>query len=197
MQENRIQRGDLGQRLTRALEIKGQKSPVLALDNMVAPVVLVEDLTKKKNWLDPTDRVAGSVGVTAAAAFGGACLSNPIGSNVVAVINSFSFYDQGLGGPELILGFWDPANLPVGVNTTRWIDSRTGGSPACLLRDEDAVASRIAIPVRRVIPQSQSMFEQGSDWSPVVLPGEAFGGQSIAPLGANLVFSVIWTEYQI
>jgi hypothetical protein len=45
-QENLIQRGDLLQRLTRGLEIKGVKSPALLLETTVVPVVLLEDLAK-------------------------------------------------------------------------------------------------------------------------------------------------------
>lgn len=43
--ENQIRREDIGYKLSKALELKGQGTPTLQLDSIVVPVVLVEDLS--------------------------------------------------------------------------------------------------------------------------------------------------------
>lgn len=198
-QENRIQRGDIGQRLTRSLEIKGQGSPALTLDNIVAPVVVVEDITRPRNWQDPTERVAASSGVATGANRAGACLSNPVGSNVVAVLRQLTFSDANSIVSEFNIGFWDPANLPVGVNTNRWLDSRNGppGTAACVVRDGDDAAPRIATILMRLQGTLPNISPPGlGSWEPIILPGEAFGVQMVVA-GGFISASFIWSEFSL
>ncbi len=86
--DNLIQRGDLNQRLTKALEIKGQKSPILTLDNSVVAVVIAEDLTKQTSYTQPSSRkLAVSVNLAAVLAeFGMLMINNPAGSGVIGVL---------------------------------------------------------------------------------------------------------------
>lgn len=188
--DNLIQRADLNQRLTRALEIKGQKSPVLTLDTSVVGVVLVEDLTRQAEWVTPTERlVAATVAIPAVAAQSGIMVvTNPAGSGIVAVVNRIT----ATGGSQFKFGLIDPLAIPVNPSAIWFRDRRNSGAPECrAFQGTDAVI--------RVVNEYLS-FQAGAavatPWYEtdgiVIQPGETFGIQ--ATTVNLLVQPTMWLE---
>lgn len=85
--ENEIRREDIGYRLSKSLELKGQGTPVLQLDSVVVPMVLVGDLTKA----DPLDYQVtrwcrGRGSSPAGAAFGKLSFNNQVDSGILVKV---------------------------------------------------------------------------------------------------------------
>lgn len=95
--ENQIRREDIGYRLSKALEIKGQGTPVLQLDSVVVPVVVVEDLNFG-NELDyqSTRWCRGRGSSPAGAAFGKLSFNNHADSGVLVKVYQASVYAGGV-----------------------------------------------------------------------------------------------------
>lgn len=135
--ENLIQRGDLAQRLTRGLEIKGQRSPVLTLDNIVAPVVLLEDLTTQTEFKGPKDRRAAFGFIVAAVAgeLSGAALVNPLGSGVIIVLERITVAT----GTAVNISVTETAHAAAAATWAPisgagiWLDRRNDGLPSALV----------------------------------------------------------------
>lgn len=189
--DNLIQRADLNQKLTRALEIKGQKSPVLQLDNTVQAVVIADDLTKQAEWTNPTSRkLAASVGIVAVVGQTGIlAITNPAGSGVIAVVERITATG---GGGVFTFGLVDPLAVPAGAATLSFRDRRNVGVPECRAFSGTDAVLRIVVPY---------LAFQGATATPVlwyevegivIQPGETFGVQATT---ANvLVQPTIWLE---
>lgn len=188
--DNLIQRPDLNQRLTKALEIKGQKSPILQLDNSVVAVVIAEDLTKQAEWLTPTDyQLASSVAITAVAGQSGIlAITNPVGSGVVAVVQRVT----ATGGSKFRFGLVDPVAVPAAPAAIAFRDRRNVGAPICrAFSGTDAVIR---------IVNDYLAFQAGTavatPWYEtdgiVIQPGDTFGVQ--AETQNILVQPTIWLE---
>lgn len=188
--DNLIQRADLNQRLTRALEIKGQKSPVLQLDNSVVAVVIAEDLTKQAEWVTPVQRLlAASQSIAAVAGQSGIlAISNPVGSGVIAIVHRVT----ATGGSQFKFGLVDPLAVPAAPASVFYRDRRNLGAPTCrAFTGTDAVL--------RIVNEYLS-FQAGSavatGWYEtegiVIAPGETFGVQAVT---VNLLVQpTIWLE---
>jgi hypothetical protein len=176
--ENLIQRADLNQRITRALEIKGQKSPVLTLDNSVVAVVIAEDLTQQAQWVDPTSKtLAASATITGVAAQTGIlAVSNPAGSGVVAVVEKVTA--NTLTNMLFRFGLVNPIAVPAGLANLFFRDRRSTGAPACrAFQGTDGalqiVNEYLAFQVSNAI--ATPWFETPGV---VIQPGETFGIQA-------------------
>lgn len=191
--DNLIQRADLNQRLTRALEIKGQKSPVLQLDNTVQGVVLVEDLTKQAEWTSPTERrlaschtipaVAGETGILA--------IQNPIGSGVIGVLDWWTATTTPTT-QQMLFGLVDPLNIPAGPANLFFRDRRIPGAPALRAWQGTDAVLRIVNPYARAAISSAVATPPIPADGIVIQPGEAFGVQSLL---VNIEINVtIWCQ---
>lgn len=177
--ENLIQRADLNQRLTRALEIKGQKSPVLQLDNVVAGVVIVEDLTKQAEWLTPTERKwASSVTLPAVAGVTNIlAITNPLGSGVIGIIERIHALTVG-SAQSFLYGLIDPLAVPANPASMFFRDRRNSGAVTVrAFSGTDAVS--------RVVNQYLGFQVSNAVATPwyetegiVLQPGDTFGIQS-------------------
>lgn len=190
--DNLIQRADLNQRLTRALEIKGQKSPVLQLDNTVQGVVLVEDLTRQAEWTSPTERrlaschqIAGVVGQ-----FALLVIQNPIGSGVVAVLEQVTAAFSVNG--QLTFGLCNPLAIPAGPANLFFRDRRIAGAPSVRAWQGTDALNQIVNPYG-IFKCSST---QSNPWwevpDVVIQPGEAFGIQS--NLSGGSMDGTIWLQ---
>lgn len=190
--DNLIQRADLNQRLTRALEIKGQKSPVLQLDNTVQGVVLVEDLTRAAEWTSPTERrlmachtIAGVAGQNAILA-----IQNPIGSGVVGV---FDFINVRVDvGTSWTFGLVNPAGIPAGPANLFFRDRRVTGAPAIRAWQGTDAVLQIVNPYLEA--RSSATFPTTHYDLPdlVLQPGDSMGVQVVS-VGAGMS-PTIWLQ---
>jgi len=91
--ENEIRREDIGYRLSKALEIKGQGTPILSLDNSVVPVVVVEDLSAGNEQDFAVNRWCRGRGSTpAGAAFGKLSFNNYVDSGILVKVYRVQIY---------------------------------------------------------------------------------------------------------
>lgn len=189
---NLIQRGDLNQRLTKALEIKGQKSPVLTLDNNVVAVVIAEDLTKQSAWLSPTEKkICATFTIAAVAAqFGILAVTNPVGSGVIAIVERVVSVSGVIS--QFKFGLVDPLAVPAGLANMFFRDRRNSGAATCrAFQGTDAVL--------RVVNEYLNFQVSTSVPCPwfetegiVIQPGETFGIQST--VASNQITPTIWLE---
>ena len=190
--ENLIQRADLNQRLTRSLEIKGQKSPILQLDNIVSAVVIADDLTQQRNFLEPTTRKLAAVANVAAVAAETAQLAivNPVGSGVIGIVERVTAVT--LTTQNFRFGLFDPAALPAVVNNLFFRDRRNVGVPVLrAFQDTDTII--------RIVNEYLAFQTSNSVSTPwyetegiVIQPGDAFGIQATT---ANVqALLTIWVE---
>jgi hypothetical protein len=196
--DNLIQRADLNQKLTRALEIKGQKSPVLQLDNSVVAVVIAEDLTQQKNFNQPDGRKAAfsdDIPLVAGQNPLGVIM-NPVGSGIVVVVR-FAFM-RSSATTELIIGFADPLALPGTVVTPTYLDNRNGGVSPVLCRTGTDAVLRIVTPLARFNTGATTVgVPEMPPWSDVVVnPGQAFGVQQVVA-GADGSATIWWEEFPV
>ena len=85
--ENQIRREDIGYRLSKSLELKGQGSPVLQLDSMVVPVVICEDLSQGDTLDYATNRWCRGRGSSPAGAqFGKLSFNNQLDSGILVKV---------------------------------------------------------------------------------------------------------------
>lgn len=189
--DNLIQRADLNQRLTRALEIKGQKSPVLQLDNTVTAVVIAEDLTKQAEWTNPTSRLLASC-VQIAAVVGQAgilAITNPAGSGVIAVVERVTASG---GGGAFSFGLVDPVAVPATPANLFFRDRRNLGAPECRAFSGTDAVLRIVNPYLSFQGATATPVLWYETQGIVIQPGETFGVQAAT---ANvLVTPTIWLE---
>jgi hypothetical protein len=175
--DNLIQRADLNQRITRALQIKGQKSPVLTLDNTVSAVVIAEDLTKQKEWLAPTERKLAAHALIAAVAaeFGIMAVSNPVGSGVIGLVERVTSYAP--TSAQFLFGLVDPLAVPVAPSDLFFRDRRNVGAPT--LRNFDGTDGAIRVVNDYLTWQTSNSIS--TPWYEtegiVIQPGETFGIQ--------------------
>lgn len=193
MNENRIQRADLNARLTRALEIKGQKSPIIGLEPMVVPVVVVEDLTKQAEWVTPTERkLASAVNIAQVVGQNGIlAISNPIGSGVIGLIECVMGFAVG-GNTQIHFGLVNPLNVPVNPANLFFRDRRVTGAPA--LRAFSGTDAVLQIVNPYLIHQASNSIS--SPWFEteglVIQPGDTFGLQAFT---ANQTVNLnIWCQ---
>lgn len=190
--ENLIQRADLNQRLTRALEIKGQRSPVLQLDNSVVAVVIAEDLTRQAEWLTPTERKLAS-SVTVAAVAGETAIlavTNPVGSGVIGIVHRVTCVS--VTSQLIKFGLVNPAAVPVNPANLFFRDRRNTGAPA--LRAFSGTDAALQIVNEYLTFQVNNVQTAGWYETPeiVIQPGDTFGLQSTT---ANIqVVPTIWCE---
>lgn len=191
--DNLIQRADLNQRLTRALEIKGQKSPVLQLDNTVQGVVLVEDLTKQAEWSSPTERrlaashnIAGVVGQTGILA-----IENPIGSGVIGVIEWWTGTTV-TTNQQFVFGLVDPLNIPANPANLFFRDRRVLGAPSLRAWQGTDAVLRIVNQYARAAVSATVNTPPIPAEAIVIQPGEAFGVQSLTT--ATEISVTIWLQ---
>lgn len=194
--DNLIQRADINQRLTKALDIKGQRSPVLQLDNIVSAVVIAEDLTRQQNFTEPTDRKLAAHGDQAAVAGETVQLavSNPAGSGVIGIIEAVTATTG--TSEQFTFGLFDTAALPPTPADLFFRDRRNSGAPTLrAFRDTDAV---LRVVNRYLTWQSSNAISTPWYYTDgcVILPGEAWGIQGL--LGGAAGVMTIWvTEVPI
>jgi len=190
--DNLIQRADLNQRLTRALEIKGQKSPVLQLDNNVVAVVIAEDLTRQNQWLTPTETKLAATSTIAAVAgqTGILAVTNPTGSGVIGVVERVTC-SVGTSG-IFKFGLVDPVAVPAGLGNIFFRDRRNTGAPTCrAFQGTDAIL--------RIVNEYLTFNVSNTIATPwyetegiVIQPGETFGLQFLT---VNIVVTPhIWLQ---
>lgn len=175
-----IQRADLNQRLTRALEIKGHKSPIRTLDSVVAPVVMVEDLTRQAEWTTPTERrLASTADIAAVVGEAGLLVvQNPISSGVVAVMTKISAH--GLNGADpFVFGLCDPAHIPANPANLFFCDRRVVGAPTLRAWSGTDAVLRIVNPYLYFYGSNAITCPFFEVDEIVVQPGEAFGISSL------------------
>jgi hypothetical protein len=152
--ENHIQRGDLVQRLVRALEIKGTRSPALGLDNLVAPIVILDDLTKQNEWVSSKDRGAciGNNSAAVAAERSGVAIVNPAGSGIIVAVDSVVVSLS--TAADVRLQLVDQATIEATYIATQqcfWTDERNAGFTTAMLRsgsDPAIIASNAMVRIR-------------------------------------------------
>jgi len=178
-----IQRGDLAVRLARALEIKGARGD-LSLDNMVAPVVLIDDLTQNQQFLEPKAPGAGAAATLAAvvAEFSGIALYNPPDSKLVLVVDRIMLSIAAAGTVRIgrLLGgsAANPGSTYAAQPTfAAWLDSRAQGRPAGQIFTGSDPVSQLADWWHEMRVGSANAFEAFSaQGNPIVIgPGSALG----------------------
>jgi len=103
--ENQIRREDIGYRLAKAVELKGQGTPTLQLDTNVVPVILVQDITRGDNLDYQTNRWCRGWGSSPAAAqFGKLSFNNHADSGILAKIYSIDIFHAGIVVSDLQVG---------------------------------------------------------------------------------------------
>lgn len=191
--DNLIQRADLNQRLTRALEIKGQKSPVLQLDNTVVAVVIADDLTKQSEWVVPTSRKLASTLTIAAVAgeTGILAITNPANSGCIALVERVVVAVT-VAAQQWTFGLVDPLAVPITPANLFFRDRRNTGGPWVRAFSGTDAIQRIVNPYF-TIQSSNSISTPWYETEGVVIqPGETFGIQATL---ANAAFSPsIWLE---
>jgi hypothetical protein len=196
--DNLIQRADLNQRLTRALEIKGQKSPVLQLDNSIVGVVMVEDLTKQAEYTQPEGRKVGfsahQIGVAGQFSIG--TIYNPPSSGVVLVME-YAFA-RASSTTEVLAGFADPLALPPTVQVPIYWDNRNSGVSPVQCRTGTDAAIRI---VTRAYSYNTGTTTVGIPEFPpmrniVINQGQAFGVQ-LATVAFDAGITIWWEEFAV
>lgn len=189
-----IQRADLNQRLTKALEIKGHKSPIRTLDSVVVPMVVVEDLTKQAEWVTPTERrLAATADIAGVAGQNGIlAVQNPLASGVIGVLTAVTVAPVGTAQP-FAFGLVNPLAIPATPANLFFHDRRIPGAPT--LRAFSGTSATLDI----VNPY---LFLQGSNAiaTPffsldgiVIQPGDTFGVQCISA-GNVQVRTTIWVQ---
>lgn len=133
-QDNYIQRGELIQRLVKGLEIKGVGSPTLQLDNVVSPMVLLEDLTRQSPFRQVVERRAGCFQSEPALAgeLSGVALVNPATSGIIAIVDWAHATDIQAGGTTFLCGLTGsniPATYTQLPNLGGWYDHRNAAPP--------------------------------------------------------------------
>lgn len=185
--DNLIQRGDLGQRLVKSLEIKGQKSPVLTLDNAVVPVVLCDDLTQQAQWQDPTRRL-WNVSLQQVASVGNFNLlvvSNPVGSGVIGVIHRISAMAVGTN-QVAVFGLIDPLGVPAAPAAINFMDRRIPGAPVLRAFSGVDAANRVVNQYHQFAMSTSVPCPMQHMDGLVIQPGDTFGFTSST---ANLASS--------
>jgi hypothetical protein len=102
--ENQIRREDIAYKLAKTLELRGQNTPVLSLDNVVVPVVLCENISEGNEQDYAIHRWARGRGSTpAGAAFGKLSFNNQTGSGVNMKVYQIDVFHSGIqtGAPLL------------------------------------------------------------------------------------------------
>jgi hypothetical protein len=178
--DNLIQRADLNQRITRALEIKGQKSPVLTLDNSVMAVVLAEDLTKQAEWTSPTERrlasrvqIAPPAGQTALLA-----IQNPAGSGVIGVVEKITATTI-VTNQRVVFGLVNPLAIPAAPANMFFRDRRIAGAPTIRAWSGSDAALQIVNPYLEFAVSTSVATPWYETEGIVIQQGEAFGIQSL------------------
>ena len=193
---NLIQRPDLQQRLTRGLDIVGEKSPARTLDPTVQAVVLLEDLTRGGTPFDqPVDRRAGTSSGPVAAVVGEIALMlcvNPANSGLVVVLDTMGVFADAT--MEFIVGRFQNTGIAL-VAPGDYYDLRHGpNSPVEVWAGTNAV-SVVTAELGRFKGNSTGAGYQYTNLPPIVLsPGEAAGIEMVT---ANIRCgaSFAWLEY--
>jgi len=103
--ENQIRREDIGYRLAKALEIRGQGSPTLQLENVVVPVVIVENLAEGNEQDFAVSRWCRGRGSTpAGAAFGKLSFNNYADSGILVKIYQIDVFHDAVAAVGGIVG---------------------------------------------------------------------------------------------
>jgi len=195
--QNLIQRGDLNQRLTKALEIKGQKSPILTLDNQVVAVVIAEDLTKQTVFREPSGKRAGFSRVVPFVALQTVIgvIFNPVGSGLV-IVPHLAFLTAS-STTEVVGGFADPLALPPTASAPVYLDNRNLGVSPVLCRSGTDGALRIVTELWRYNTGASTGAITYPPLADVAIqPGQAFGCQHVAGgLGGSI--SIWWEEFAV
>lgn len=190
--DNLIQRADLNQRLTKALEIKGQKSPILTLDSSVVAVVIADDLTQQSEWLTPTSRKLASTLTIAAVAgqTGVLAITNPAGSGVIAVIERVTC-QVSVAAQRVTFGLVT-GTVPVAPANLFFRDRRNVGAPECRAFSGTDAVSVIGNPYLNIQASNSISIPWFETEGIVIQPGDSWGIQSSL---ANADFSpTIWLE---
>lgn len=188
-----IQRADLNQRLTKALEIKGHKSPIRTLGSVVGPVVVVEDLTKQAEWVTPTERrLASSVDILPVVGQNGIlAIQNPVASGVIAIVTAVTAFGQ-TSAQLWTFGLVNPANIPATPANLFFLDRRIPGAPTVRAFSGTSATLDIVNPYLMVQASNAIATPFYSVEGIVIQPGDAFGIQCNA---ANIEFRpTIWLQ---
>lgn len=197
--DNRIQRGDLLQRLTRGLEIKGVGSPVLNLDPSLVPVVMLEDLTQQSEWVTTKDRI-GMIGLQVAAnatEVSGSALVNPTGSGIIVVVDQLvvslgtsSFVGIHRTTQAVIEGTYAASSQGF------WADPRNAGFTTCVERhgSDPGIGSATCMAELRVGSSNPYELNRSSAFAPILREGDAL---LVEHRTINLLLGVAWRWREI
>lgn len=125
--ENQIRREDIGYRLAKAVELKGQGTPTLQLDSTVVPVIVVADIGSGNDLDYQTNRWARGWGSSPAGAqFGKLSFNNYIDSGIlVKVYKVMLSTDPAQAGMQVGVSIETASSGGTGINFTKgFTDSR-------------------------------------------------------------------------
>lgn len=178
--------------LTRLLNSKG--GPLLVdVDPSLRAVAAVQEGNEDR-YLQGWNRFGFALGVSAVAAnFPTFQIRNPAGSNIVAVVESLTFFQSAADEPSLTWGATVTDLTSVASLTFTRIDPRGQPQPTCII---SSVAGPANLAIFRQIAQQAGGFAEfiptvNSEFT--VLPGQilkAFG--NLANIAAT--FSILWRE---
>jgi hypothetical protein len=194
---NRIQRGDLQQRIASVLRIYGEPSPAPTLAPEMQAVVVVEDLESQSLALNPInkrystslDQAAGGAGT-----FNYWTLFNPLDSGVIARVDSLRV--GSLLAQTVRIGRPDPLNLPGGTLAENPHDSRGPGAATrstASTPGSNFILEELSI---EMIPANttKDCFPTWDRHGIILVPGQGFG---LFGVTANQLLRVSssWTEF--
>ncbi len=203
MISNQIRREDIGYKLAKALEIRGQGTPNLNLDETVVPVVLVEDLSGGNEQDYAIHRWArGYCTSPAGLQFGKASFNNQLNSGVVMRIYRVDIFHSGIQAGVPLL---HPSNLYAGGRIGFTIETASTGGTAVPLtkiftdaRLTSGTSARVPTMDIRRDNSGGIGVHAGQPFVPVTGYHLDFGGWYLTP-GTRLHFEAldIDTEYRV
>lgn len=193
---NLVQRPDLQQRLSRGLNIIGEKSPARTLDPTIQATVILEDLTKQGSPFEsPVDRRAwGSSGPIAGVAgeLGKAAVVNPASSGIIIAIDWYGGYAAATAG--IILGRLDISGLLPLANGD-FSDTRHGPNSVIQIYTGTDPGSTLTAEFGRMKFNSTGAGTSFYPLPPIIVqPGENFGIESVVA-ATEVGFFFSWVEY--
>jgi hypothetical protein len=207
--ENQIRREDIGYKLSKALEIRGQGTPTLTLDQVVVPVVLVEDLSLGNEQDYAIHRwCRGRTASGAGAQFGKASFNNHADSGILVKVYQVDIFHDATAATGGEVGMSIESSSAGGtqiINTKEFTDSRlsfgSGGGalpsrlPSVDIRTDNSGGIGVH-PLRPFVPDPhQGHFHTNlGGW--VLRPGTRLHFEAL-DLAIVYTVHVEWTETNI
>jgi hypothetical protein len=200
---NRIQRGDLQQRLAQLLRIYGEPSPAPTLAPEMQAVVLVENLESQSLSINPTNRRYSSATDLAAGGAGNEAmfsLSNPAGSGIIARVDAMN-----LGSPLVaqifyigrisVIGNVPSGTLPEYAHDTRGPGAACQATAGVQLNGGAAFLDQQFQIAQCPVATSFDAFPTFDRFGVVIKEGENFSCGAVVA-NARALWSITWTEFQ-